>query len=100
MYIHYAYVCGPFRKDPYYNFVCTYSIMQTQPTIVGVKSSLYGLYNGIYILRTEKQLYCTVDSQSKALVCQNLVNYRRNISAYRRRRNLRVFLFKRSWAGE
>ena len=40
MYIHYVrtYVCGPFRKDPYDNFVCTYSIMQTQPTIVGVKS--------------------------------------------------------------
>jgi hypothetical protein len=48
-----TYVCGPFRKDPYDNFVCTYSIMQTQPTIVGVKSSLCGPYNRIYILRTQ-----------------------------------------------
>ncbi len=42
----------------------------------------------------------TVGAQSIARVCQNLVNCRSNISAYRRRRKLRFFLFERFWAGE
>ncbi len=43
---------------------------------------------------------CTVGAQSIAHVRQNLVKCRRNISAHRRRRKLRFFLFKRSSAGE
>ncbi len=42
----------------------------------------------------------TVGAQSIARLCQNLVNWRRNIWAHRRRRKLRFFLFEKSWAGE
>jgi hypothetical protein len=42
----------------------------------------------------------TVGAQSIACLCQNLVNWRRNIWAHRRRRKLRFFLFEKSWAGE
>ncbi len=38
----------------------------------------------------------TVGAQSIARLCQNLVNYRGNLSAHRRRRKLRFFLFDRS----
>ncbi len=41
-----------------------------------------------------------VGTQSIARLRQNLVNCRRNISAYRRPRNLRGFLFERYLAGE
>ncbi len=42
----------------------------------------------------------TVGAQSTARLCRNLVNCRGNISAHRRRRKLRFFLFERSSAGE
>jgi hypothetical protein len=42
----------------------------------------------------------TVGAQSIASVRQNLVNCRRNISAHRTCRELRFFLFGRTWAGK
>ncbi len=42
----------------------------------------------------------TVGAQITAHVCQNLKNCRRNISAHRRRKKLRFFLFERTWASE
>jgi hypothetical protein len=42
----------------------------------------------------------TVGAQNTAHVCQNLKNCWRNISAYKRRKKLRFFLFERTWASE
>ncbi len=53
-----------------------------------------------YRSRSGKMMYCTVGEQSIARLCQNLLNCRRNISAYRRPRKLRFFLIERSLAGE
>jgi hypothetical protein len=41
-------------------------------------------------------LKATVGAQSIARLCQNLINFRRNIGAHKRRRKLRFFLFERS----
>ncbi len=46
------------------------------------------------------EMNATVGAQSIARLYQNLVNCRRNISAYRRPRKLRFFLIERSLAGE
>jgi hypothetical protein len=43
--------------------------------------------------------HSTVGAQSIAHVRQNLDNCWGNISAHRRRRDLRFFLFGRTWAG-
>jgi hypothetical protein len=48
----------------------------------------------------ERHKVHTLGAQSIAHVRQNLVNCRGNISAHRRRRKLRFFLFERSSAGE
>ena len=48
----------------------------------------------------EKAFGDTVGAQSIAPVRQNLVNCRRNISAHRTCRELRFFLFGRTWAGK
>ncbi len=72
-------------------------------TVVGLNATLIEDKMGTVHYRVNVNILAstgvpfTVGAQSIVHVRRNLVNCRVNISAHRRRRKLRFFLFERSW---